>query len=151
MNKKETYPRRNTMRQRILFALFIALAAILLTSCTSSEALDMIDQLRVEQDQKLEGLSSQVTTNDENIRAIKTQITSLQQEISGLETSLSGLQKEFEFTYNTINEFVTYAGYESSEDFLSLGRDIVGVTRRIDEFNARIDGLQELMRDFLTK
>ena len=64
---------------------------------------------------------------------------------------MSGLQKEFEFTYNTINEFVTYAGYESSEDFLSLGRDIVGVTRRIDEFNARIDGLQELMRDFLTK
>ena len=69
----------------------------------------MIDQLRVEQDKKLEGLSSQVTTNDENIRAIKTQITSLQQEISVLETSLSGLQKEFEFTYNTINEFVTYA------------------------------------------
>ena len=139
------------MKQRIFLALMIALAAVLITSCTSSEALEMIDQLRVEQDQKIEGLTSQVTGQDQMIGDLQAQISSLQQEIDGLETSLSGLQKEFEFTYNTINEFVTYAGYESSEDFLSLGRDIVGVTRRIDEFNARIDGLQDLMREFLTK
>ncbi len=139
------------MKQRILLALLLVLSVVLVTSCTSSEALDMIDQLRVEQDQKLEGLTSQVTGHDEMISDLQAQIDSLQQEIDGLETSLSGLQKEFEFTYNTINEFVTYAGYESSDDFLSLGRDIVGVTRRIDEFNARIDGLQDLMREFLTK
>lgn len=139
------------MKQRILLALIIALSAVLITSCTSSEALEMIDQLRVEQDQKIEGLTSQVTGQDQVIGDLQAQISSLQQEIDGLETSLAGLQKEFEFTYNTINEFVTYAGYESSEDFLSLGRDIVGVTRRIDEFNARIDGLQDLMREFLTK
>ncbi len=136
------------MKRYFLVAVLIG-AALLFISCSSTEAIDLVDQLRVEQDQKMDALSSQIGENEKMIADLETELSQLERGVSDLETALVGLQKEFEFTYNTLNEFVSYAGYESSEDFLTLGRDIVNVNAKIKEFNARIDSIQELMRSFL--
>ncbi len=137
------------MKVRFLHITIIILLAALFVSCGSSEAIGMIDQLRADQDQKIAALSTQISADEEKIASIRSEINTLKKQVSALETTLSGLQKEFEFTYNTINEFVSYAGYESSDDFLSLGRDIVGVNQKIDDFNARIAALQDLMKQFI--
>ncbi len=139
------------MKHRLLQVVLLALTAALLVSCSTTETVDLIDQLRIEQDQKIERLSTEIEGNRTAAASLQREIAQLEKEVASLEKSLSGLKTEFEFTYNTINEFVAYAGYESSEDFLSLGKDILNVTNKIDLFNSRIDSMQDLLRQFVEK
>ncbi|GEM_PF-1130403 len=154
----------------ILFSLFLA--------CTSTVPFEEFNEYRTANQVELKQLQAKIDKFEEHeqlfvskyefeqqVKVVEESIKSVQVKLDHIELALAGyakneslttlkkdyekLAQEFTGAYNSIDSFVQLAGYETSDDFLTLGRDIVRVNENIKEIDEKIENLRAAMALFV--
>ena len=154
----------------ILFSLFLA--------CASAVPLEEFNEYRAANQNELKQLQAKIdkfeeheqvfvskTEFEQQVKVVEESIKGVQVKLNHIELALSEyakneslttlkkdcekLAQEFTGAYNSIDEFVRLAGYKTSDDFLTLGRDIVRVNENIKEIDEKIENLRAAMALFV--
>lgn len=168
------------MKKVSIGTLLIVVAVLLFSSCTSTVALDEFETYRMANQSKLEQLEAQVaelkqkqtefvssTVFTQELQEISARIVVLENNVTTIQDSLTGyteagqfavlndkvdtLVRDFTGVYQSLDELVRMAGYESSEDFLQLGRDIVNVNLNIKALEKKLEQLRAAMALFVNQ
>ncbi len=161
-------------------ALLIVVVVLLFSSCTSTVALEEFETYRMANQSKLEqleaqvaglkqkqaeyvpsavfvaelqGISERVVMLENNVATIEGSLASYagDEEVAQLEAEVDALVRNFTGVYRSLDELVRMAGYESSEDFLQLGRDIVNVNLNIKSLEKKLEQLRTAMALFVNQ
>ena len=168
------------MKKVYLGTLLIVVAVLLFSSCTSTVALDEFETYRIANQSKLEQLEAEVAglkqkqaeyvpsaVFAQELQGISERIVVLENTVATIEGSLDRyakdeevarikadvdtLVRDFNGVYRSLDELVRMAGYDSSEDFLQLGRDIVNVNLNIKALEKKLEQLRTAMALFVNQ
>ncbi|PKL27967.1 MAG: hypothetical protein CVV46_09180 [Spirochaetae bacterium HGW-Spirochaetae-2] len=160
--------------------LLIVVAVLLFSSCASTVALEefetyrMANQSKLEQleadvaglkqkqaeyvpsavfAQELQGISARVVVLENKVATIEGNLARYaeDEDVAYLRADVDTLAHDFTEVYRSLDELVRMAGYESSEDFLRLGRDIVNVNLNIKALEKKLEQLRSAMALFVNQ
>ncbi len=161
-------------------ALLIVVVVLLFSSCTSTVALEefetyrMANQSKLEQleaevaglkqkqaeyvpsavfAQELQGISERVVVLENTVATIEGSLDryAKDEEVARIKAYVDTLVRDFNGVYRSLDELVRMAGYDSSEDFLQLGRDIVNVNLNIKALEKKLEQLRTAMALFVNQ
>ena len=161
-------------------ALLIVVVVLLFSSCTSTVALEefetyrMANQSKLEQleaevaglkqkqaeyvpsavfAQELQGISERVVVLENTVATIEGSLDryAKDEEVARIKADVDTLVRDFNGVYRSLDELVRMAGYDSSEDFLQLGRDIVNVNLNIKALEKKLEQLRTAMALFVNQ
>jgi len=103
--------------------------------------------------QELQGISARVVVLENNVAAIEGSLDryAVAEEVADLKGEVDALVRDFTGVYRSLDELVRMAGYESSDDFLQLGRDIVNVNLNIKALEKKLEQLRTAMALFVNQ
>jgi DNA repair exonuclease SbcCD ATPase subunit len=103
--------------------------------------------------QELQEISARVVVLENNVTTIEDSLTGYTEagEFTVLNDKVDTLVRDFTGVYRSLDELVRMAGYESSEDFLQLGRDIVNVNLNIKALEKKLEQLRAAMALFVNQ
>ena len=172
---------RGLRMKKVYFGtLLIVVAVLLFSSCTSTVALEefetyrMANQYKLEQleadvaglkqkqaeyvpsavfAQELQGISARVVVLENKVATIEGNLARYaeDEDVAYLRADVDTLAHDFTEVYRSLDELVRLAGYESSEDFLRLGRDIVNVNLNIKALEKKLEQLRSAMALFVNQ
>ncbi|HCG63634.1 MAG TPA: hypothetical protein DIW48_07795 [Sphaerochaeta sp.] len=168
------------MKKVTMGALLIVVVVLLFSSCTSTVALEefetyrMANQSKLEQleaevaglkqkqaeyvpsavfAQELQGISERVVVLENTVATIEGSLDryAKDEEVARIKADVDTLVRDFNGVYRSLDELVRMAGYDSSEDFLQLGRDIVNVNLNIKALEKKLEQLRTAMALFVNQ
>ncbi|PKL21233.1 MAG: hypothetical protein CVV48_08845 [Spirochaetae bacterium HGW-Spirochaetae-4] len=168
------------MKKVTMGALLIVVVVLLFSSCTSTVALEefetyrMANQSKLEQleaevaglkqkqaeyvpsavfAQELQGISERVVVLENTVATIEGSLDryAKDEEVARIKAYVDTLVRDFNGVYRSLDELVRMAGYDSSEDFLQLGRDIVNVNLNIKALEKKLEQLRTAMALFVNQ
>ncbi|MGE0074472.1 MAG: hypothetical protein AB7S52_04560 [Sphaerochaetaceae bacterium] len=168
------------MKKVTMGTLLIVVVVLLFSSCTSTVALDEFETYRMANQSKLEQLEAEVAGLKQKqaeyvpsavfvqeLQGISARIVVLEnkmatiegsldeyakdEEVARLKADVDTLVRDFNGVYRSLDELVRMAGYDSSEDFLKLGRDIVNVNLNIKALDQKLEQLRSAMALFVNQ
>ena len=168
------------MKKVTMGALLIVVVVLLFSSCTSTVALEefetyrMANQSKLEQleaevaglkqkqaeyvpsavfAQELQGISERVVVLENTVATIEGNLDryAKDEEVARIKADVDTLVRDFNGVYRSLDELVRMAGYDSSEDFLQLGRDIVNVNLNIKALEKKLEQLRTAMALFVNQ
>jgi predicted nucleic acid-binding Zn-ribbon protein len=96
----------------------------------------------------IEELSRQMGTFENNLDNFESKYAK-QEDIRTLRSDSEVLSKNFNSMNKAIEDLMNYAGYNSTDELLQLGRDIVNVNTNIKDLNKKIEKLRSAMSLFV--
>ena len=118
-------------RKSVSIVIIMIAMFLLLISCSSSVGLEEFTSYKMERDTEITSLLQEIEATRTEIASLESSMRLIREKNNLLTLEIEKVANDFSKTYGQINDLVVLAGYESSEDFLNLARDIVFVNKNI--------------------
>ncbi len=137
------------IKKNALFVILLAAIAIVVISCTSSVGVEEFSTHQQQTKESINLLKGEIDEAKKENASLNTAFKRLQNEKNILQQELRVLQEQFTKLDSDLDELVILAGYDSSDDFIDLARDIVLINKNVNTINKKIELLKEAMAVFV--
>lgn len=137
------------IKKNALFVILLAAIAIVVISCTSSVGVEEFSTHQQQTKESINLLKGEIDEAKKENASLNTSFKRLQNEKNILQQELRVLQEQFTKLDSDLDELVILAGYDSSDDFIDLARDIVLINKNVNTINKKIELLKEAMAVFV--